>query len=94
LDNPNVAVKNNSTLIATLAREVKGPLNILGGPGVPAVHELAKLGVARVSVGSAAMRATLTLVSHIADELRTQGTYIFAQNTISYSDANQLMDKT
>src|SRR5262249_11385702 len=37
--------------IAALAREIRGPLNVLAGAGSPSLAELARLGVARVSVG-------------------------------------------
>src|SRR5215469_4388456 len=47
--------------IGRLVRDVKCPVNILVGPGSPSVPELEKLGVARVSVGSSPMRATLGL---------------------------------
>jgi 2-methylisocitrate lyase-like PEP mutase family enzyme len=60
--------------IAELVRGIRGPINILAGPGAPAVDELAALGVKRVSVGSAPMRATLGLVRGIAHELRERGT--------------------
>jgi len=45
--------------IAQLVKGVHGPLNILATAGSPPVAELEKLGVARVSVGSGPMRATL-----------------------------------
>ena len=40
-------------------KDVACPLNILAVPGTPSIAELEKLGVARVSVGSGFMRATL-----------------------------------
>jgi len=39
--------------IARLAREIRGPINILAKPGSPPLSELERLGVRRVSVGSA-----------------------------------------
>lgn len=61
-------------IIAELARSIHGPINILAGPGTPTVDELAALGVRRVSVGSAPMRATLGLARRIARDLRERGT--------------------
>jgi len=43
--------------IGRLVADLKCPINILAGPGSPSVPELSKLGVARVSLGSATMRA-------------------------------------
>jgi 2-methylisocitrate lyase-like PEP mutase family enzyme len=62
-------------LIQVLVREIPAPLNILVGPGAPSAPELFAMGVARLSVGSAAMRATMGLTRAIAHELRQQGTY-------------------
>lgn len=63
------------SLIQVLVREIPGPLNIMVGPGAPSAPDLFKLGVARVSIGGAAMLATMGLVRDIARELREQGTY-------------------
>ena len=65
----------DSETIARLAKDVQCPLNILAGPGSPSVTELEKLGVARVSLGSTPMRATLGLLSRMAEELKASGTY-------------------
>jgi 2-methylisocitrate lyase-like PEP mutase family enzyme len=77
--------------IGRLVRDVKCPVNILGGPGSPAVPELEKLGVARVTVGSSAMRATLGLVRRIAEELKSSGTYAMLEGGIAYGDVNRML---
>lgn len=66
--------------IATLVREIDGPVNILANPGnaggiPPTVRELQDLGVARLSLGSGLMKATLALIKKVADELAGNGTY-------------------
>jgi 2-methylisocitrate lyase-like PEP mutase family enzyme len=61
--------------IGKLARAVHGPLNVLAVAGTPPIAELQRLGVARVSIGSGAMRATLGLTQRIAAELLGEGTY-------------------
>src|SRR5205814_4809834 len=79
---------------ATIGRTVKDlnfPLNILAGPGSPSVPELQQLGVARVSLGSSAMRATIGLLGRIADELKTTGTYRSLENAPSHDDVNRMM---
>ena len=54
--------------------------------------ELEKLGVARVSIGSGAMRASLALVREVARELKARGTYsAFTANAYPYDDMNELM---
>jgi len=67
------------------------PVNILVGPGSPTIPELQDLGVARVSIGSSAMRATLGLVKRIAEELKTAGTYTSLEGDISYADVNRML---
>jgi 2-methylisocitrate lyase-like PEP mutase family enzyme len=77
--------------IATLVREIAGPVNILTVPGCPPIAELEQLGVRRVSEGSGPMRATMMLARHIARELLETGTYTrFHGDAISYPDANKL----
>jgi 2-methylisocitrate lyase-like PEP mutase family enzyme len=77
--------------IGRLVKDLQSPVNILAGPGFPSVPELQKLGVARVSVGSGAMRATLGLLRRLAEELKTAGTYGALEGAISYADVNQMM---
>jgi 2-methylisocitrate lyase-like PEP mutase family enzyme len=78
--------------IGKLARAIRGPLNILAGPGVPVAAELERLGVARVSTGSGPMRAALTQVRRVAEELKQRGSYAsFTESVISYAEVNRLM---
>jgi 2-methylisocitrate lyase-like PEP mutase family enzyme len=77
--------------IATLAREIQGPLNILAMAGTPPAAELEKLGVARISVGSGPMRATMALTRRIARELLDSGTYTaITESAIPGAEMNQL----
>jgi 2-methylisocitrate lyase-like PEP mutase family enzyme len=77
--------------IGRIVPDVQCPVNILAGPGSPTIPELEKLGVARVSVGSAAMRATLGLVKRIAEELKSSGTYTMLEGGIAYTDMNKML---
>jgi 2-methylisocitrate lyase-like PEP mutase family enzyme len=78
--------------IGRLTKAVRGPLNILAVAGTPAIAELKRLGVARVSVGSGPMRATLGLVERIATELHDSGTYgSIVEGAIPYADVNRLL---
>ncbi len=66
--------------ISTLVKEINAPLNILANPGIgggvpPSARELQDLGVARLSLGSGLMKATLALIKKVADELAEEGTY-------------------
>ena len=74
--------------ISTLVKEIKAPINILANPGnaggiPPSVRELQDLGVARLSLGSGLMKATLALIKKVADELSAKGTYNVLLDTLT-----------
>jgi 2-methylisocitrate lyase-like PEP mutase family enzyme len=81
----------DAATIGRMVKDLNSPLNILAGPGSPSVPELQQLGVARVSLGSSAMRATLGLLGRIAEELKTTGTYRSLENAPSHDDVNRMM---
>jgi 2-methylisocitrate lyase-like PEP mutase family enzyme len=82
---------SDEELIGRLVQALKFPINILAVAGTPPVERLKELGVARVSVGSGIMRATMGLTREIAQELKTRGTYNkMVEGTIPYAEANQL----
>ncbi len=84
----------DAAVIGALARAINGPINILAGPGSPPIPELQELGVARVSVGSGPMRAALTLLRRIAEDLRGPGNFSsFGRDVISHAEVNRLMSK-
>lgn len=80
-------------LISTLVKEIKAPVNILANPAnaaglPPSIRELQDTGVARVSLGSSLMKATLALIKKVADELSEKGTYSIMSDTLTpLSDA-------
>jgi len=77
--------------IGRLVKDLRYPVNILVGPGSPSVPQLQEMSVARVSVGSGAMRATLGLVRRIAAELKGSGTYETLGGAIDYADVNRML---
>jgi 2-methylisocitrate lyase-like PEP mutase family enzyme len=77
--------------IARLAKAVECPLNILAAPGTPSISELENLGVARVSVGSGFMRATLGLLRRASAELKSAGTYGVLSDAMAYADVNKML---
>jgi 2-methylisocitrate lyase-like PEP mutase family enzyme len=73
--------------ISTLVKEINAPINILSNPTIgtgfpPSVSELQDLGVARLSLGSSLMKATLALIKKVADELSAKGTYDILSDTL------------
>ena len=86
-------VKDPAT-IAQIARGVRGPLNILATAGTPTVRELEKLGVARISIGSGPMRASMGLTARIAKHIRDHGTFeTMTDGAMPYLEANRLLAK-
>ena len=82
----------DAATIGALAKGIGGPLNVLAVDGSPSIKELEALGVARVSLGSGPMRATMGLLRDIARELKSAGTYAtFTKNAMSFNDVNELM---
>ena len=67
------------------------PVNILAGPGVPSIPELARLGVKRVSYGSGPHRAAMGLLRRMAEEARTSGTFkALTEGAMPYEEMNGL----
>ena len=79
--------------IGRLVADLNCPINILAGPGSPSVPELSKLGVARVSLGSATMRATVGCLRRIAQELKATGTYSNLEDAPSHAEMNRMMER-
>jgi 2-methylisocitrate lyase-like PEP mutase family enzyme len=84
---------HDADTIGRLVKDLKCPLNILVGPGAPSVATLERLGVARLSVGSAIMRATLGAAKRAAEELKNSGTYAALEGGVPYGDVNNLLGR-
>jgi len=87
------AVKDAET-IAKLVRAVEAPLNILLLPDAPGLDELERLGVARASIGSGLMRATLGTARRVAKALfeRRDSPAMFAEAP-SHAEINRLLGR-
>lgn len=80
--------------IEKLVKAVAAPLNILASAGCPTLTELEKIGVARVSVGSGMMRATLGLVRRIGKELMEAGTFsALFEGAVPFAEVNRLLGR-
>jgi 2-methylisocitrate lyase-like PEP mutase family enzyme len=78
--------------IGRLAEAIDGPMNVLAVAATPPVPELERLGVARVSVGSWTMRASLGAARDVARELLEEGSYTrLAEHALSYPDLLALL---
>ncbi len=80
--------------IAKLVKAIAAPLNILASANCPSLAELERMGVARVSAGSAVMRATLGLVRRIAKDWMERGTYdSLFDGAVPFADLNRMMGR-
>lgn len=78
--------------IAKLVKALGAPLNILASPGLPSIDELEKMGVARLSAGSSAMRAAMGAFRRVAKDWLEHGSYeSLHQVTIPYGELNSMM---
>ena len=87
------ALKEPET-IARLVAAMKAPLNILMMPGGPSLDELERLGVARASIGSGLMRATLGRARSLARAMfeRRDDQALFAE-AVPYAEVNRLLGR-
>ncbi|WP_415953519.1 isocitrate lyase/PEP mutase family protein [Streptomyces sp. KLOTTS4A1] len=77
-------------LVKELVDGIDAPLNVLAGPGAPAVGEFAGLGVARVSVGGRIAEAVHGLVRRAAEEVLATGGYTQMAGGLTYGELNEL----
>lgn len=79
-------------IIAKLVKAVGAPLNILASQGCPSLKDLEKMGVARVSAGSSAMRAAMGAFQRVAKDWLALGSYdSLLQVTVPYAELNRMM---
>jgi 2-methylisocitrate lyase-like PEP mutase family enzyme len=77
-----------------LAEITAGPLPVavMVWPGAPTVAELAAVGVARISLGSAIAQAAYGLAARAAQEMLTAGTYDTAAEGIDFGLLNSALE--
>jgi 2-methylisocitrate lyase-like PEP mutase family enzyme len=83
---------NDLESIATLVREIDGPLNVVMGLGATTltVAALRAAGVTRMSLGGSIARAALGCIRNAARELHDHGTLGFAEVQISQGELNEI----
>jgi 2-methylisocitrate lyase-like PEP mutase family enzyme len=79
--------------IRSVCSSVDKPVNVVMGLVGTAfsVNELAQAGVKRISVGGSLARSALGALVRAATEIRTSGTFTYASDAISDTDANAFM---
>ncbi len=82
---------HSAELIGTVAKEVKAPISILAGAPSPSVNELEDLGVARVSYGSAFLKAAIGATRRLAQEILEKGTVTGLKDAMQTPEVNALV---
>jgi 2-methylisocitrate lyase-like PEP mutase family enzyme len=80
--------------ISALVKSLDRPVNVIMGlQGVRlSLAQLSEIGVKRISVGSALSRAALAAFLRAAREMKTQGTFTFAEEAASYREVNEMFN--
>jgi 2-methylisocitrate lyase-like PEP mutase family enzyme len=78
-------------VIGALVKQLACPVNVLAVADSPSIAELARLGVARVSLGSGPMRAAMTQMQRLVEEVLSKGTYSTLEGIVSHASMNDLM---
>jgi len=80
--------------ITSVVQSVNRPVNVIMGlQGVRlGLAELSEIGVKRISVGSALARAALGAFLRAARELKTRGTFAFADEAVSFKEVNEMFE--
>lgn len=80
--------------IISVVNSVDRPVNVVMGlQGVQlSLEELSEIGVKRVSVGSALSRAALGAFLRAAREMKTHGTFTFAEQAVSYKEISAMFN--
>ncbi len=81
---------SDEAVIAALAGQIGGPLNVMAGPASPDVHTLGRLGVARVSLGPALALAALGATRTALLEVLRHGTYTALARGCTFAEAEAL----
>jgi 2-methylisocitrate lyase-like PEP mutase family enzyme len=79
--------------IAALVKEIEAPVSVLAGPQTPSVRELEDLGVARVSYGSAFLKAAIGGARRLALEIKERGTITGLADAMQTAEIAALVTK-
>jgi 2-methylisocitrate lyase-like PEP mutase family enzyme len=84
---------HSAEIIRKVVKEVKAPVSILAGPQSPSVSELQDLGVARVSYGSAFLKAAIGATRRLAQEILEKGTVSALKDAMQTPEIAALVGK-
>ncbi|MEO8810788.1 MAG: isocitrate lyase/phosphoenolpyruvate mutase family protein [Rhodanobacter sp.] len=76
--------------LSTLIRALDAPINVAAGPGMPDLHALKSIGVARVSTATRFATVAFGAVDRAIARILKEGSFAALASDFSYADAQQL----
>lgn len=80
----------DTAMIATFCKELAAPVNVSARPGLPGVEELGRLGVARITTGTATTLVALNATDYLMRALRAGEPFDILSSPLRYPDAQAL----
>ena len=84
---------HSADVIGEVAKKIRAPISILAGPHSPGVAELQDLGVARVSYGSAFLKAAIGAAKRLALEIQEKGSITGLKDAMQTPEISALLAK-
>ena len=77
-------------ILEELVRSTPLPINAMAGPGAPSIADLERVGVRRVSLGTAVAQAAYGIARRVAAEALEKGTFEALDGAPEYGEVNSL----
>ncbi len=78
--------------LAELLKQVELPVNVFAHNDLPSIKELEKMGVARLSIGPALLRSSISRMKDVAETLQNYGSYdVFTEDVLSSDDVREIL---
>jgi 2-methylisocitrate lyase-like PEP mutase family enzyme len=75
-------------ILEQLVKSTPLPINAMAGPGAPSIADLERVGVRRVSLGTALAQAAYGVARRVAEEVLEKGTFEALDGAPAYVDVN------
>jgi len=84
----------DATVLEALVKALDAPINVGARPGLPAVAELERLGVARLSTATRFATLALSAVERAARELRSSGRFECLDASLTHPEVQRLLEQS
>jgi 2-methylisocitrate lyase-like PEP mutase family enzyme len=80
-------------ILEELVKATPLPINAMAGPGAPSIADLERVGVRRVSLGTALAQAAYGITRRVAEEILEKGTFEALDGAPTYVDVNSFFPR-